>query len=54
MLTDLYQNILLFNICFYVYYKIDNESLSSQHGTSNKVGSGSTLRTPGKRLQRCF
>ena len=28
------------------YYKIDNESLSRQHGTCNKVGSGFTLRTP--------
>ena len=36
------------------YYKIDNESLSSQHGTCNKVGSGFTLRTPEKRQQRCF
>ena len=41
--------------CFFIYYKIDNESLSSQRGACNKVGSGFTLRKPPeKRQKRCF
>ena len=35
-----------------MYYKIDNESLSNQRETCNKVGSGFTLRTPEKGQQR--
>ena len=37
-----------------MYYKIDNESLSNQRETCNKVGSGFTLGTPEKVQQRCF
>ena len=32
--------------CFFIYYKIDNESPSSQCGVCDKVGSGFTLGTP--------
>ena len=40
--------------CFFIYYKIDNESPSSQCGVCDKVGSGFTLGTPEKCQQRCF
>ena len=45
---------IIFQYIMFIYYKIDNESLSSQRGTCNKVGSGFEIRTPEKLQQRCF